>query len=942
MRGRRQAARDGVAREQARGHHDRRVGGVRARRDGGDHDVAVVHGLAVRALARRVGGAEAGGDVGQRHAILRAARAGEAGRDAVEVELDERAERRRGIAVAAEEALLLVVRVDERHEVAAPGGAQVAQHLVVDREERGGRAVLGRHVGERRAVGQRERREAVAAELDEAADDAVAAQQLGQREHEVGRGHALAQRAGHAHADDRGRAELERLAEHDRLGLDAADAEAEHAEPVDHRRVRVGADERVGHGDAVADRHDAAEVLEVDLVHDAHARRHDAEGAERALGPAQQQVALAVALVLALDVVRVGLQRAGLVDLHRVVDHEVARARADRRGPDRGPARAIAARIAARSTTAGTPVKSCSSTRAGKNGTRMPGAGRLRPGREREHVLLAHVQPAGVAQQALEQDPHGVRQPLRVGCTGLVEPVDAEEIGRAREARAGAEEVACHCQDSIAARMSALAESALADAAHGCDGPARSAGRPAGTALPERAALCLDAYLPLFADARASARRRAALRRARARAHRALARAARATSWRRSRSARGSSPSSWQRSTGAPSCSRWPSARPSAAARAPDGPWLAQNWDWYADAPERCLVWSAAVEGARFATMTEAGILAKVGVSTRGIAVALNILYHASDGRGELGVPVHLVLRRLLGEAASVEDAWALLRETPFSASSCITVVDARGGGRVLRALAGRRRADRAARRPARAQQPLPRRRARAQPRPSSRRTGCPARARASRPQSRGAARAGRRARAARRPTTPIRRRSAGTTSRRASPTGRSSAPSSRSRCAPACPSCAWPRASRASARSSLRGVASGSAERQTPRTSGARPGRARVAPRSRQPTPRRQLKRSDGRAVAARTSRGPETRCGSPRARARDRRRRAVVRRRRRPAARRWPLGVTLAPGTTLRPRRAAVGGRRRRRAAGPGRRRRRQRATAASVALRACSACI
>ena len=33
------------------------------------------------------------------------------------------------------------------------------------------------------------------------------------------------------------------------------------------------------------------------------------------------------------------------------------------------------------------------------------------------------------------------------------------------------------------------------------------------------------------------------------------------------------------------------------AARVPTGPWLAQNWDWYADAPERCVVWSAAVRG---------------------------------------------------------------------------------------------------------------------------------------------------------------------------------------------------------------------------------------------------------------------------------------------------------------------------------------------------------
>ena len=24
---------------------------------------------------------------------------------------------------------------------------------------------------------------------------------------------------------------------------------------------------------------------------------------------------------------------------------------------------------------------------------------------------------------------------------------------------------------------------------------------------------------------------------------------------------------------------------------ASEGPWLAQNWDWYVDAPERCVLW---------------------------------------------------------------------------------------------------------------------------------------------------------------------------------------------------------------------------------------------------------------------------------------------------------------------------------------------------------------
>ena len=70
--------------------------------------------------------------------------------------------------------------------------------------------------------------------------------------------------------------------------------------------MRVGADERVGEGHrSVRVRplgHDRREELEVDLVDDAGPGRHDPQVAERGLGPAQQLVALDVALVLALDV----------------------------------------------------------------------------------------------------------------------------------------------------------------------------------------------------------------------------------------------------------------------------------------------------------------------------------------------------------------------------------------------------------------------------------------------------------------------------------------------------------------------------------------------------------------------------------------------------------------------------------------------------------------
>jgi hypothetical protein len=71
------------------------------------------------------------------------------------------------------EALFLGVGLDEAHQLRRPSGEpQVAQCLVVDREHRDGRAVLGRHVAERGPVLERDLANAWAEELDELADDA--------------------------------------------------------------------------------------------------------------------------------------------------------------------------------------------------------------------------------------------------------------------------------------------------------------------------------------------------------------------------------------------------------------------------------------------------------------------------------------------------------------------------------------------------------------------------------------------------------------------------------------------------------------------------------------------------------------------------------------------------------------------------------------------------
>ena len=144
------------------------------------------------------------------------------------------------------------VALDEVDELRRPAGqAQVGQGLVVDGEEGRRRPELGAHVRDRRPVREGQAREPVPGELDERTDDPEPAQHLGDDEHEVGRGRAARELPGEAHADDPGHGLVERLAEEDGLGLDAADAVPEHAEPVDHRRVGVGPHERVRERDAV-------------------------------------------------------------------------------------------------------------------------------------------------------------------------------------------------------------------------------------------------------------------------------------------------------------------------------------------------------------------------------------------------------------------------------------------------------------------------------------------------------------------------------------------------------------------------------------------------------------------------------------------------------------------------------------------------------------------
>ena len=111
---------------------------------------------------------------------------------------------------------------------------------------------------------------------------------------------------------------------------------------------------------------------------------------------------------------------------------------------------------------------------------------------------------------------------------------------------------------------------------------------------------------------------------------------------------------------------------------------LAQNWDWHpALRASRVIVTARAGDGPRYTTVTEAGILAKLGLNRAGVAIGLNFLTCSNDG-GVAGVPVHILLRVLLDRCRGAVDALELLLNARVSASSCVSVAVAEAHGSSL------------------------------------------------------------------------------------------------------------------------------------------------------------------------------------------------------------------------------------------------------------------
>ena len=118
-----------------------------------------------------------------------------------------------------------------------------------------------------------------------------------------------------------------------------------------------------------------------------------------------------------------------------------------------------------------------------------------------------------------------------------------------------------------------------------------------------------------------------------------------------------------------------------AAASADGSAWLAQNWDWIGRQREALVVLKTIDDaGQRITTLTEAGMLAKIGFNESGFALGLNIVRSLRDGESA-GVPVHVLLRHLLScrSVAHARESLATLSVIGFGAASNVPCADASG-----------------------------------------------------------------------------------------------------------------------------------------------------------------------------------------------------------------------------------------------------------------------
>jgi isopenicillin-N N-acyltransferase-like protein len=115
---------------------------------------------------------------------------------------------------------------------------------------------------------------------------------------------------------------------------------------------------------------------------------------------------------------------------------------------------------------------------------------------------------------------------------------------------------------------------------------------------------------------------------------------------------------------------------------------LGQNWDWVPFAREVCVLLEVQRDDKpSFATIVEAGMLAKVGMNAAGVGLCTNTLVSANDANRP-GVPYHVMLRALL-DAESVDEAAGILGSVERALSANYLVADRAGDAVNFETIAG-------------------------------------------------------------------------------------------------------------------------------------------------------------------------------------------------------------------------------------------------------------
>ena len=126
---------------------------------------------------------------------------------------------------------------------------------------------------------------------------------------------------------------------------------------------------------------------------------------------------------------------------------------------------------------------------------------------------------------------------------------------------------------------------------------------------------------------------------------------------------------------------------------------LAQNWDWRPSLAGALILWVLHHDdGPDLLTLTEAGMVGKIGINAAGLAMCINLLTSDTDHAGP-AVPMHIILRRVLEQACSVEEAIAFIGAAERCTSCFHLLTDHSGtlagveatpaGQHVLRAVGG-------------------------------------------------------------------------------------------------------------------------------------------------------------------------------------------------------------------------------------------------------------